>query len=466
VRQARQHVPTRLSNGIFYTYLALLMWAPLPFASERQWGAMLLVALVSGLSISWLILFSARAVQPHAVVLRQLRWPLTLLLMPQLWLLLQLAPLPASWVAVISPRAAAWHVTSPLLTLSLDPQYTQYFLLRGLALVQLFALTCVLVDSQSRLRMFLVTLVVSGVGQALYGSFMVLSGLELGFFILKYVGHGSATGTFINSNHFAGYLVMCIAAGSGLLLSQMRDASGRSWRDRARDLLNLLLSPRFLLRVCLIVMVVALILSRSRSGNLSFFIALTVAAAIAIYCGRRFARVTWYFFLSLLLIDLLIFGQWFGLAGLLERVQQTDVAGEMRFANAGNLVEYVQAFWLTGSGGGSFYSVFPMFQQGGGDAFHQHAHNDYLQFVGELGLMGSLPLLFFVLLTLKTAVAAQRERRNALSRGAGFGVVMVLVWCALHSLTDFNLQIMANAATFVCLCGLAWVARYLPSTSQ
>ena len=81
------------------------------------------------------------------------------------------------------------------------------------------------------MKTLLQVLVFSGTFQAAYGAFMVLSGLELGFFVEKYVGQGVATGTFVNRNHFAGYLVMCLSAGIGLLLSQLsRDARnpGRS----------------------------------------------------------------------------------------------------------------------------------------------------------------------------------------------------------------------------------------------
>jgi hypothetical protein len=40
---------------------------------------------------------------------------------------------------------------------------------------------------------------------------------------------------------------------------------------------------------------------------------------------------------------------------------------------------------------------------------------------------------------------------------------MTLVWAALHSLADFNLQIPANALTFVTLVALAFSCRALPA---
>ena len=129
----------------------------------------------------------------------------------------------------------------------------------------------------------------SGTFQAAYGAFMVLSGLELGFFVEKYVGQGVATGTFVNRNHLAGYLVMCLSAGIGLLLSQLATNSAHNWKDRLRRWLRLLLSSKIRLRIYLAIMVIALVLTRARMGNVAFFTALGVAGALALYTGRGFS---------------------------------------------------------------------------------------------------------------------------------------------------------------------------------
>ena len=101
-------------------------------------------------------------------------------------------------------------------------------------------------NSAARLRLLLSVLVFSGTFQAVYGALMVLSGLELGFFVEKYAGLGVATGTFVNRNHLAGYLVMCLAAGTGLLMSQLATDVATSLRDRLRLSRHLRRShPRF-----------------------------------------------------------------------------------------------------------------------------------------------------------------------------------------------------------------------------
>jgi O-antigen ligase len=327
-----------------------------------------------------------------------------------------------------------------------------------------FFLTLVLVNSRGRLTQLLWLLVLSGSFQAVYGTLMVLSGLEWGFFVEKYVGRGVTTGTFVNRNHLAGYLVMCLAAGTGLLYAQISSAPGASARvrERLRRWLRLLLSSRLRLRVLLALMVIALVLTRSRMGNAAFFISLLFAGAMVQYAGQYFSRRLALLLLSLVIVDMVILSRWFGFDRLLDRLGSTEVQTEARTANLPQLLEYARDFWFTGSGGGSFYGVFPRYQEAATEVVYLHAHNDYLQFLGELGLPGVLLLAAFVALALRSALTILRSRQSRLFHGVAFAVLMTIVWALLHASVDFNLQIPANAFTFVVLLALAWVARVLP----
>ncbi|MFT7388039.1 MAG: hypothetical protein ACI8VC_001283 [Candidatus Endobugula sp.] len=55
------------------------------------------------------------------------------------------------------------------------------------------------------------------------------------------------------------------------------------------------------------------------------------------------------------------------------------------------------------------------------------------------------------------------KRKNPIMQATSFASIMTIIALVLHSLVDFNLQIMANAASATILLTLAWVARYLPS---
>lgn len=446
--------------------MAILVWAPLPFASNRIWSGALLAALLAVVLVAWLLLYTSGRVSLGASLWSHVRLPLALLVLVQLWVLLQMQPLPAAWVALLSPQAHAWHIGQDWLSLSLDREYTRYYLLRGCAFTSGFFLTLALVNSAARLKIVLQVLVFSGTLQATYGAFMVLSGLELGFFVEKYGGRGAVTGTFVNRNHMAGYLVMTLSAGIGLLLSQIDLRTFTSWRERARSWLRLLLSPGIRLRMYLAIMIIALVLTQSRMGNIAFFVALAIAGSIALYTGQRFSRRVVTFLASLCVVDLLILGRWFGADKLLHRLERSGEDMEGRFALLNYTLDYIRAFPLTGSGGGSFYGIFANFQGAELPGYHVHAHNDYMEFAAELGLPITLVLLLFVLSALVCAFQVLRLRKTALYRGAAFAVTMTLAWAAMHSLTDFNLQIPANALTFVTILALAFVCRVLPPTQH
>ena len=111
-----------------------------------------------------------------------------------------------------------------------------------------------------------------------------------------------------------------------------------------------------------------------------------------------------------------------------------------------------------GSGGGTYYVAFPKYRSPELTFTFDYTHNDYVQFMVETGLIGTALVGLLVLWTFIIALCTQYVRRDALSRGVAFGVTMGIISLMIHSWVDFNLQIPANALTFVTLLALGWVA--------
>jgi O-antigen ligase len=162
-----------------------------------------------------------------------------------------------------------------------------------------------------------------------------------------------------------------------------------------------------------------------------------------------------------LIIDLLVVGNFFGIEKVAERLQQTTIESEQRDEVARDTLVIVRDYPLTGTGAGSFYSTYPMYDTGKvGFSFYKHAHNDYLEFASEFGLVAFALLGFCMLVSLWQAVRAQLKRRSRLMQGMGFAATMAIVTLLIHSTVDFNLQIPANAATFMVILALAWISRH------
>ncbi|MGV3591630.1 MAG: O-antigen ligase family protein [Gammaproteobacteria bacterium] len=452
-----------LSNRLFYAYIAILCWAPLPLASNRPWAWNLLSLLCLLLAIAAVLQLRAgecsvwTRLKPHRI-------SIGLLALAPLWAMLQTLPLPASMLAALSSgHASILQITQlPAMSISLDAALTRQLALLGLAFWLMYVLTLLLLDSPRRMRTLMFALVLSGLFQALYGSFMTLSGLEYGFFTPKTAYLGMATGTFVNRNHLAGYLELCLAVGIGLLIASMATQQHRHWRDRLRAALDSLLGPKIRLRVFLALMVVALVLTRSRMGNAAFFISLPLWGLLLMVLQRRFHRGAIVLFLSLMLVDFAIVGQWFGFDELAQRLQATSAESESRDEVVRDSATLLQDYAVTGSGVGTWHTAFPRYRGADIPYFYDHAHNDYLELGSDFGVIGMAALALSVLYALYAAMKSMALRHDQLALGVAFAASMGLTCLLLHSFVDFNLQIPANALLLVVLLAFAHLSRSLP----
>ena len=461
-----------MSRAALLLFAALLLWAPFPLGSNRPWAWSLLVAGLCAASALWTIAW-LRGGAGSMQVLRKARPALALFGLWLAYLALYWIPLPAGWIAALSPQAAALHAAAAAYspeahaTLSVDPHASYVFWLKSCAWALAFFLALALANTRERARLLALALVLSGLAQAVYGGLMHLGGADLEIFGARIVHSAQASGGFVNRNHLAGFLEIALACGIGLLVGELRTARERSWYHLWRDTAELLLSPRAALRIALVAMVIALVMTHSRMGNTAFFTSLLVAGGAALVLSRHATRGTVLLIASLIVIDIFVVGAWFGVEKTLARIEQTtqrDV--EQRVEPTVYAFDLAADYPLVGAGPGSFYSAFPRYRGPDIGAFYDHAHNDYTQFLVETGaigllLVGTLPLAALVL-----AVLALSRRTDPLARGFAFAAIMGIAALGMHSTVDFNLQIPANSLAFVVLLAYAWIAYYLERRSS
>lgn len=441
------------TRWIFLAYLGLLAWAPIPLGSNRPWSWAVLEAWVILLAIAWLAGYARGRFVPGPV----LRNSRTVILCLGAWLgyaWLQLLPLPIELLRLVSPEAARWHIAASLpdpvamAPLTLDGYGTLDSACKSTAYVLFFLLGLALLVDRGRVRLATYALILSGTGQALYGAFTNLA------------GHGVSAGTFANRNHFAAYLVMCLSVGIGVLIASLSGRRTGSAGEFVRNTIEWAISPKMGLRLLLVTMVIALVLTHSRMGNSAFFISLLAAGAIGLVLSRRATRSTVVLLASLVVIDLFIVGAYFGTERVVERIGQTTMRGEDRDELAGYALRMWQDYPVFGSGLGSFAVVFPRYSAEGTVESYTHAHNDYLELLAETGLLGIGLLGVVVLLSLGAALRAQNTRGDPVMRGISFAAIMGIFALMIHSTADFNLQIPANALTFMQLLVFAWVSLH------
>jgi len=431
----------------------------------NRWNAFLtlvfLLPLPFGLVPDWAWTFAG------IVVFTLLAWEFRAIAVEQSQLHLETPNIPVAFRRATVPLALIWGVQFWALVqwqfFSLSPYDSLMSLPEGFVYAGLFTLSLLVINTQKRAEQVIWAVVLAAAFQAMYGSVMTLTGLEYGLFVEKEHYRGVATGTYVNRNHLAGYLELSIALGVGLLLAQTTDYKG-SLRQRLRQLVRMLLSSKVLLRLLLAILVIALVLTRSRMGNTAFFASLMVTGGIALFMMRNKTKSTTILLGSLLVIDIAIVGTFFGVEKVAQRLQSTSSQTESRDEVTRDTFDMFLAHPITGVGAGAFTHVYPVYKQDDitTPLLYKHAHNDYAQFLAEFGLPATVALFVMALWSLGWGISAMRQRNSQFYQGVGFATTMAIIAIGIHSTVDFNLQIPANAATFVLILALAAVARWAP----
>jgi len=450
-----------INKAQFYCFLTLIFWVPIPLGSNRPW-AWSIIEIVAFSLLAFHLLLAAKNNENIWQRFNAYKPLIITFSIVQIWLLIQIIPLPNSLLYSLSPNLADIYSYYPGTshTLSLDPSETKVSLFKGLSYLALMLLSILLVTSEKRLKQLLLVIILSGTFQAVYGSLQAMSGESLSW-VVGVKNSTIATGGFIYKNHFANFLLLCISIGIGFLVASLSSNTSSSTRAKLRNMISALIQGKAVIRIALALMVIGLVMSRSRMGNAAFFIAMSSTGIFAFFYFKHRSKGLTILLISLFIIDTFILGAWFGLDKVKSRIQQTSFSQETRDEVNIYGVELIKKFPLTGTGAGSFYTVFPMVKGNDIPIFYDHAHNDYLQFAIEFGLPATLLLGLIVLWSLWQTIYTMRHRRNNLMKGTAFGCMMAIIGMLIHITVDFNLQPPANAVYFILIITLAWQSRYL-----
>jgi O-antigen ligase len=453
-----------------YGLLGLLLWSPLPAASVEEWAVFAIELAAAVLAGAYVLLEPKPALNPYLPpILRKLR-PAAIALFGLL--AFQVVPLPAGLVRFLAPGSYDFRrLYAPefsgmkFMTLSIVPSST---IGAGLFLASLVILGFLVLHTVKRgrqIRVLLAALVASGAFQALYGLFELTRSEPRLLFYRKVFSPGSVTGTFVNRNHFSGYLEMVVPLALGLAIARMNMMTFgvRGFREK----LLLWTSKGILVNVLIlagaVVMAVAVALSNSRSGLavLAFTAFLFLGLSVSAFSRNGF-RQPWVgktvraTFLCVAALALTI-----GIGSTIRRFALDDLLHEDRPQYWANTVEIIRDFPLFGTGLGTFASAYGAYEKSSSNELQLvHAHNDYLEYVAELGLVGGVLLIGSVLYLAVSAFLGWRGRRNAQARALGLGGIVSLSGMGLHAVTDFNLHIPANMVLFTVVLGLTLVMAY------
>jgi O-antigen ligase len=257
---------------------------------------------------------------------------------------------------------------------------------------------------------------------------------------------------------------MIIPLAIGLIIARIDlfSSSSLTWRERLLRFQERGFSQNLLVFFSVILMAIAIIFSKSRSGvsilALTFILFFGFTTIyFEVYSVRKkwiknFLRVS---FLLIVFISL-----YFGVDSTLERFSMDRLLHEGRPTYWANTMRTFSEYPLFGTGLGTFGALYPTIEGNAGPVSLLHAHNDYLEYLSELGIIGFSLLIGGILFIAAVSFIIWRTRRHPEVKGLALGGIISLICILTHSITDFNLHIPANMVLFSVVTPLTMVLAF------
>jgi O-antigen ligase len=404
--------------------------------------------------------------------------PLPLWILPFLCLVLfQTIPLPGRFVSWLSPnrlfpglQAALTPGATHWATLSLYPHDTLLGFFKLLAYMAAFVLAAYAFQAREGKDVLTRGLIVLGFLEATYGIVQYLTGYQKIFGFTKQFYTDDATGTYINHNHFAGFLELVIPFAAMMVFYNLQSRSARGVPERPRlrgGRHSLSLHPRILFYAFIVILLlIAVVFSRSRMGIFSVLASLILVAFLGRLGGGRRA---WMVVTLLVITCSMTYAIWIGVGPVIFRFKAlTPSALEDPYGRAAIWKQasgIIRDYPAVGTGLGTFAVAFRRYQTTLLDLLIDHAHNDFLEVTTDTGILGAALLFIPIMGLLIKMILAYAGARSAYRRSVLLACIGGTSALLIHSAADFNLQVPANALLFAVVLGIGCKATYSTSAS-
>ena len=424
----------------------VLTWAVLAFGAVYPWASWPMAAAVAAIAAwRWRPKFPRGAVA----------WAVILVCAA---VVAQLIPVATSFVTTASPAASAFLSAFSVAyangfvehrALSIDPAET----LRGLGFLVLCIVwvpTCVSVLAEAHASRALarnvavVGTIVGIIGLAQHATF---NGKLLWFWTPRFFAT-NGFGPFVNRNHFAGWMLLALALGVGLLFAQVKRSAPRgdtNWRERLLWLGTPAASPVLLLSTGVLVMACSLVWTMSRSGIAAAGACLTIMLVAAL-CRMKGSVQRWALAGYVVLIVAGVVA-WRGADRLVDWYGNTESL-RWRLQLWQDTLPAAGAFWVTGSGLNTYGTLMMVQPRTDVTVQPRQAHNDYLQLAVEGGVLLCIPAMLLALTLGRAIVRALKAPQDDGSWWIRMGAVAGICGMAVQEISEFSLQIPAVALLF------------------
>jgi len=475
---------TPIDKIIYVGIIILLIFAPLAFGSVHVWAYSVIQFGVLVLILLW---FVDRLLVSRSGTLSWVKTPVNLLMILLIgFIVLQTIPLPSSFVGAVSPKtladktaavtipasATTGNVGESSASLSWTPisyylHPTSMELLKLLSYFGMFFLVINTIKSKRQIDVLIYTLIFIGLFEAVYAIYQVFNVTTRVWWWPGRAGGGRyASGTFIGSNHFAGYMEMIVCVTFGFFISQekkqqrMEPGLGgmRAFVQRFIGWLAPESSrPKSVVLFFMgVVMVVALLMSASRGGIIGIGLSMLLMSILYFFKNnyRRYGVLTLFFFLAAF-----SYGLHLGMDPTLDKFERSEGLSR-RLDTSRSMIPMLKDYAAVGVGWGNFRYPYPRYVLADYDGVSSsgYSHNDWLEAGTETGVPGMMILYAMFFIYLIRMIRLWRERRDRHAIGMGAGVLAGFIAISFHSYFDFNMHIPANPMTLAAILGIGYAA--------
>lgn len=222
---------------------------------------------------------------------------------------------------------------------------------------------------------------------------------------------GSHFGPYVNYDHYAGYMEMCVFLAIASFLARISESSLvhlKKWKDKVVWFSTKEANKTLIYLFFAVVMTTALFMTTSRGGIMSFIAALSIMYFACLISAERKKRKRILIASAAVVVLIVIMFAWVGpeeTLGKFERLQalikafikERAILSELRPFFWQDTVHLIKDFPVVGTGMGTYQYIFPKYR-----TFSEHrgllqfAHNDYIQLIAEMGVVGGVFLVGFL----------------------------------------------------------------------
>jgi len=397
---------------LLFGILGLLLFGPLAFGAVEPWSIFVIEAGSAFLFILWL---ARQALKAEFKIRRN----------PLFY--------PMGFFGLLIAFQLAFHVSAyPHATMSLVFLYASYGMLCFLASQTLLR------GSQARQAAGIFSLY--GAAVACFALIQGISSNGKLYWLRQPRMGGWIYGPYVNHNHYAGLMEMLAPIPLVLSLTQLAPARVRNLAAAAAA-----------------VMVGTIFLSGSRGGMFAIIVELLILSLFLVKQKRGLRDAIGLGVFLAIVAGLLL---WIGGSDLSQRI--ATVGPSHPELSADIRVDINRDGWrmflvrpILGWGLGTFPTVYPEFRSFYTNFFVNEAHNDYLQLLVEMGLLGFATMVWFMVTLYRNAIKKIGNWSVEINGAVTLACLVGLTGILVHSAVDFNLQIPGNAALFYLLCTIA-----------